>query len=221
MNSIKTFFKKLFSPMVLLNLLGMVLFLVIVFLAFNRWTFHYTHHNESIEVPNVVGMMGSDACYTLQKAELVAIIADSLYDKTRPAGSILAQMPAEGTPVKTGREIYLTVNCEQMPTMVIPDVADNSSFREAEAKLKGMGFKLGPVEYVPGEKNWVYGVKSQGRNVYAGDRVPIDVPLILQVGNNKEESIENEEDEENWHNDAEADPYATGEDFPLEIGNDL
>ena len=34
-----------------------------------------------------------------------------------------------------------------------------------------MGFKLGPVELVPGDKDWVIGVKSRGRNVYAGERV--------------------------------------------------
>ena len=74
----------------------------------------------------------------------------------------------------------------------MPDIADNSSLREAQAKLKAMGFKLGPVEYIPGDKDWVYAVKCRGRFVYSGEQVPTDVPLILQVGNTS--SIEAEEE---------------------------
>ena len=92
--------------------------------------------------------------------------------------------------VKSGREIYLVVNAASTPTLTLPDIADNSSLREAQAKLRAMGFKLGPVEYVAGDKDWVYGVKSRGRNVYAGERVPIDVPLVLQVGNTSYEELE-------------------------------
>ena len=58
-------------------------------------------------------------------------------------------------------------------------------------KLTAMGFRMAPVEHVHGDKEWVYGIKSGGRNVYAGERVSIDVPLVLQVGNGKTE----EEDE--------------------------
>ena len=78
------------------------------------------------------------------------------------------------------------------PTRVLPDVADNCSLREAQAKLKAMGFKLGPVEYIPGDKDWVYAVKCRGRFVYSGEQVPTDVPLILQVG--KDKSIDAEEE---------------------------
>ena len=83
-----------------------------------------------------------------------------------------------------------------VPTMAIPDIADNSSLREAQARLKAMGFKLGPVQYVAGDKDWVYGVKCQGRNVYAGDRVPVDALLVLQVGNSAGDYDEYDGEEE-------------------------
>ena len=127
--------------------------------------------------------MESDARYQLEREGLVAVVTDSAYNKQLPAGCILEQQPAAGRKVKSGREILLTVNTERTPTMALPDIADNSSLREAQARLSAMGFKLGPVEYVAGDKDWVYGVKSRGRNVYSGERVPIDVPLVLQVGN--------------------------------------
>lgn len=176
------FKQKIFSPLVWGNLLAMLL--VVIGIIIGAWYFlsAYTHHGERIDVPNIVGHQESDARYQLERIGLKAVVVDSAYNKQHPAGCILDQQPAPGRKVKSGREIYLTINSNRMPTMVLPDIADNSSLREAEARLTAMGFKLGPVEYVSGDLNWVYGVKSRGRNVYAGERVPIDVPLVLQVG---------------------------------------
>lgn len=186
--------------MVVGNLGAMLAVLIIAFIATWKGMDIYTRHGEGVPVPNVVGMMESDARYTLGREGLTAVIVDSSFNKKLPAGTILEQTPGEGSRVKSGREIYLTVNSETTPTMPIPDIADNSSLREAEAKLKAMGFKLGPVEYVEGDRDWVYGVKSHGRNVYAGERVPIDVPLVLQVGNKSDDFEAFVEEDEDWSN---------------------
>jgi hypothetical protein len=45
-----------------------------------------------------------------------------------------------------------------------------------------MGFKMGPVEPIDGEKDWVYAIKINGKKVFAGDRVPSDAILTLVVG---------------------------------------
>jgi beta-lactam-binding protein with PASTA domain len=137
-------------------------------------------------------MQESDAQYTLKRLDLVLVKAETGYDKSKPTGCVLAQNPESGTKVKAGRQIYVTINASDSPTRALPDIADNSSLREAQAKLKAMGFKLGPVEYIPGDKDWVYAVKCRGRFVYSGEQVPTDVPLILQVGNTS--SIEAEEE---------------------------
>lgn len=196
--------KRLFSPIVWGNLLAMAVVVVLLFIGVWKGLQLYTHHGEGVPVPSVIGMMESDARYTLGRVGLVAVVVDSAYNKTLPAGSILEQTPGEGSNVKAGREIYLTVNSEDTPTLPLPDIAENSSLRQAEAKLRAMGFKLGPVEYVPGDKDWVYGVKSRGRNVYAGERVPLDVPLVLQVGNSSDDLSGIVEEEEDWTNEADA-----------------
>ena len=120
----------------------------------------------------------------------------------RPApGAILEQVPTAGRKVKSGREIILTVNTEKRPTTALPDIADNSSLREAQAKLTAIGFKLGPVEYVNGDRDWVYGVKCRDRNIYAGEQAPLDVPLVLQVGrgvSDLEELVEEDGEEEEF-----------------------
>lgn len=186
------FFKKLFSAYLWGNLLAMAAVAVLVLFLLWKGLALYTNHGETVDVPSLVGMQESDALYTLERLGLRGVVADSAFNKRKPTGCILDQLPAAGAKVKAGREIRLTINSAQTPTLPLPDVADNSSLREAQARLTAMGFKLGPVEYIPGDKDWVYGVKSRGRNVYSGERVPLDVPLILQVGNTS--SIEAEEE---------------------------
>ncbi len=186
------FFKKLFSAYLWGNLLAMAAVAALVLFLLWKGLALYTNHGETVDVPSLVGMQESDALYTLERLGLRGLVADSAFNKRKPTGCILDQRPAAGAKVKAGREIRLTINSAQTPTLPLPDVADNSSLREAQAKLTAMGFKLGPVESIPGDKDWVYGVKSRGRNVYSGERVPLDVPLILQVGNTS--SIEAEEE---------------------------
>ena len=177
------FYKKLTSPIVWGNLLAILIVTIVLFILVWRGMDSYTHHGERIEVPNLVGKQETDACYRLNQLGLHGVVVDSAYNKSMPAGCILDQTPTSGRKVKSGREIFLIVNTTRIPTVVLPDIADNSSLREAQARLTAMGFRLGSIEYVPGgDKDWVYGIKSRGQNVYAGDRVPIDVPLVLQVG---------------------------------------
>ncbi len=193
--SIKNFFKKIFSPLLWGNFLAMLL--VLAALAFLLWRGleRYTRHGESISVPNVKGMTVSQAQNVLTGKQLAATVIDSSYNRSLPPGTVLEQTPAAGNQVKSGREIYLTINALHTPTRAIPDIADNCSLREAEARLKALGFKLGPIEAVEGERDWVYGVKSGGRSVYTGMRVPIDIPITLQVGIGHDDLFLDEEDE--------------------------
>ena len=77
-----------------------------------------------------------------------------------------------------------------MPLRVIPDVADNSSLRQAQAKLLSAGFKLNEVQLVNGEKDWVYGVKYQGRQLTAGEKIPMGASLTLMVGDGAGDTVE-------------------------------
>lgn len=183
--SLKDFKNKLLSPYVRWNLIAMVLFVVILFAGLWVWMDRYTMHGESVEVPEVKGMMINDAEYALDDVELVAVVVDSAYVRTQPAGIVLEQRPAPGSRVKSGREIYLTINQKQTPMNTIPDIAGNCSRREAEARLRALGFKIGPIELVPGDPDWVIALKVNGREVYAGERVPSDAPVVLAVGSSE------------------------------------
>ena len=102
--------------------------------------------------------------------------------KNKPAGSILELNPSAGQKVKEGRTIYLTINTLDVPLRLVPDVADNSSVRQAQAKILAAGFKLSENELISGEKDWVYGVKYKGRQLNMGDKVPVGATLTLLVG---------------------------------------
>ena len=180
--TIKEFFGKLTSKIIWVNLLAM--FLVIIVIITGSWIVlnRYTLHGVEITVPNVKGIRVDDARKILESQVLTDIVTDSGYNKALPSGTVLEQTPINESRVKPGREIYLTINTTRTPTLQMPDIADNSSLREAEARLTAMGLKLTPCEYVDGEKDWIYGVKYKGRNVFYGDRIPIDAELTLQVG---------------------------------------
>ena len=178
----KKFFKKVCSRFLLLNLLAMVVVIVLLCLGVGYGLDLYTHHGEGIEVPELKGMRYQKARLLLEEKGLNIVVSDSGYNKTLPADCILAQMPGHGQKVKEGHTIYVTVNSPSSPTFAIPDIVDNSSLREAEAKLTAMGFRLMPTQRVTGERDWVYGILCRGRRVSNGDRVPIDYPLTLMVG---------------------------------------
>jgi beta-lactam-binding protein with PASTA domain len=184
--NVKEFMSKIMSKVggfyVILNLLGMALVVVVLCLIVKFGLAVYTHHGEGIAVPDLKGMSYHKARLLLEENQLNIVVSDSGFVKTMPADCVLAQTPGFGTKVKSGHTIYVTVNSPSSPTFAIPDIVDNSSFREAEAKLMAMGFRLTEPQKVVGEKDWVYGIICRGRRVSNGDRVPIDYPLTLMIG---------------------------------------
>ena len=194
----KEFKQKMLSPILWGNLLAMALVTVLLIVGVWIGLGKYTHHGEEIIVPDVEGKLIGDVEYTLEMAGLQAVVVDSTYDRRRPSGAIMVQLPKAGSKVKSGREIYLTINSRESPTVSLPDIADNCSLREAQDRLRQLGFRVGPVEYTNGDKDWVYGVRCQGRTVMAGQRVPTDAVITLIVGSgaSEEEDIFDYDDEE-------------------------
>lgn len=143
----------------------------------------YTHHGESIAIPNIVHKKFDNATHVLDQLGLRIEVSDTGYVKTLPPGCILEQNPEPGEHVKSGHVIYVTINASHTPTLTLPDIIDNSSLREAMAKLSAMGFKLTPPQFVPGEKDWVYGVVVKGQHVVYGDKIPVDAAVTIQAGN--------------------------------------
>ena len=180
--SAKTGKKMSFRKKLLYNLLAMAIMLVVLVVAASYCLRDYTCHGKEIDVPDLKGMTTAQAVASLEKIGLRATLTDSVYVKSQRPNTIYSQSLSPGTHVKEGRIIHLTVNTDQPPTVVMPDIADNSSLREAMMRLTMLGLIVLPQEYVNGEKDWVYAVKVNGKNVTAGDRVPSDGRITLVVG---------------------------------------
>ena len=178
----KEFFGKFCSKFLIWNLIAMALVIILLVVGVNYGLDWYTHHGESIRVPNIEGMRIAKAREMMEECGLEIVVTDSGYNRRLPADCVLSQNPGAGLTVKSGHIIYVTINSSNSPSVAIPDVVDNSSYREAEAKLISLGFKVLPPQYVTGEKDWVYGVLCNGRRVTAGERVSIEQPLTLQIG---------------------------------------
>ena len=165
-----------------LNIVAMVVVGIGGIFGVLEWLDVYTRHGETVTVPNVREMTVEEAEKAFRQEGLVCVISDTRYVKNLAAGIVLDMKPNAGEKVKEGRTIYLTINTREVPLRTVPDVADNSSFRQAEAKLQSVGFKLTEVQLIPGEKDWVYGVKYQDRELSAGEKVPVGAALTLIVG---------------------------------------
>lgn len=190
----RTFFQKLTSRYLWGNLLAMGIVLAAIGMGFYFFLDFYTYHGQTIEVPDVRGQSSEVAQRKLRAAGFQVEVSDTGYMPRLAGDLILDQQPLPGTPVKLNRVIYLTVNASSARTIVLPDIADNCSLREAKMRLSAMGFKLGAVKRVTGDRDWVYSIEVAGKTVHTGDRIPINQPLILLVGDGADEEIFNGND---------------------------
>jgi len=165
-----------------LNLAAMAVVVVVAVLVTFRWIDSYTEHGVAIVVPDITGMEEVDAVNALAKHHLVGVASDYVYVKGVSAGEVTAQRPAAHAKVKRGRKVYLTVSSGNQPMIAVPDIADNSSLRQAESRLRAAGFKLAPNDTISGDLDWVYGVRYNGRELTGGERVPEGAELTLVIG---------------------------------------
>lgn len=184
------FLKKFTSRYLWGNICAMAIVVVLACAGVKFGLDLYTHHGESISIPDVRHKSFADAKYLLEDAGLEVVVSDTGYVRNLPPDCVLEQSPGAGERVKSGHIIYLIVNASHTPTLTVPDVIDNSSLREAMAKLTAMGFKLTQPQFVDGEKDWVYGIMVKGRHVVAGDKVPVNDYLTILVGNGQRDSTE-------------------------------
>ena len=176
------FARKIFSLRLWGNLFAMIIVVILLCFGVKLGLDMYTHHGEEIEIPDLRNKSFADAEHILNGMGLDIVVRDTGYVKTKQPDCILQQQPEAGQRVKSGRVVYVMINSAQSRMLTLPDIIENCSYREAKARLIAMGFKVGPPQYMPGEKDWVYGVKSRGRMLANGQKTAIDDMLIIQVG---------------------------------------
>lgn len=187
--------------LLLINLVAMVAVVVAVVFVTFRWMDNYTEHGISIRVPDITGMQEQDAMAVLAKHQLVGVTSDHVFVKGVPTGEVTAQRPTADAKVKRGRKIYLTVSSGNQPMIAIPDIIENCSLREAESRLRAAGFKLAPHDTIPGDLDWVYGIRYNERELQNHEQVPEGAELTIVVGGGdkvEDEVLEAPTVEEGW-----------------------
>ena len=172
----KDFFQRLTSRYLWGNLFAMAFVLVALVVGLFLFLNVYTYHGKTVVVPDLRGQRCEVAIKRLQQLGLHAEVTDTGYNATIAADAILDQNVSPGDRVKPNRILKLTVNSAQ------PDIADNSSLREARMRLEVLGFKLTPIKRIRGDRDWVYRIEAAGREVRAGERLNVNIPLTLVVG---------------------------------------
>ena len=105
----------------------------------------YVNTGEPIEVPSVIGMKFEEAEKLINSLGLEARKGDVRMDKEHPAGSVVIQNPSEGSKVKRGRRVYLTVSGGEL-LVLVPNIKGRT-LRDAKFALEREGLNLGAIEY--------------------------------------------------------------------------
>ena len=180
--TISDFFKKIFSKIVLLNCLGMIVLTVVLGYVAIEFVSCYTQPGDSVKVPNVRGQKIETVEKKLEALGLRVEVTDTGYIDTYVGGVVLDQFIEPGKMVKPGRVIKLVINASSARAIAVPSLADNCSRREAEARLRAIGFKNIRVEFTPGDKDWLYNIKVGDKPLKTGTKVPVTALLTLVVG---------------------------------------
>jgi beta-lactam-binding protein with PASTA domain len=147
----------------------------------------YTNHGQRIDVPNLIGKNVNVVKSQLEDLELQYEVLDSIYDPSKPEGTIMDQDPDPTSlslvPVKEGRIIRLRVS-KRSRLVEMPSLVDKSE-RFAESILDNRGLKC-RIEYRPtNEANGaVLEQLYKGVPVREGTKVPIGATIVLIVGQN-------------------------------------
>ena len=153
------------------------------------WLDVWTRHDDTITVPPVKTLSYGEAAARLDQHGLVAVLSDSVYDKSTRPGTVIDQNPKVGTIVKEGREIYLTINAFSPKMVSLPTLTD-ISLRQAKSILEGLEIKKVVEKRVPSDfKDLVLTVRYKGTRLSPGARVPVNATIELEVGEGKAEEL--------------------------------
>ncbi len=182
-----------------LNIIAMAAVAIGLSLLVLGWLDSYTLHGKVIEVPALGGVHIDQAAELLRTNNLDFEVIDYKYKKNARENEVVEQHPLAGSMVKKGRKIQLTLSSSNEPMQPLPDIIDNCSLREAEARLLAAGFNLSTGVRISGEADWVYSVIMGNDTLENGAKVPMGATLTLVVGNG-EESIKETEPimEDSW-----------------------
>lgn len=164
------------------NILVGIIIAVILFFVFIFSLNWFTHHDQSMTVPQVTGKSFEAAKEVLEKAGFEVEIQDSIYvDTTKPL-QVLKQVPEPDELVKVNRTVYLTINRSVPPMVEMPNLI-GYSYRSAEMALKNSNLRVGDTSFKADfAKNAVLEQHYSGSLIQAGTKIRMGSKISLVLG---------------------------------------
>src|ERR1041384_6814746 len=92
----------------------------------------YTHHDQTISVPDFYGAPAEDLDKFIAGKQLRYQVIDSVFEPKSKSGIVIKQDPEKNSAVKQNRIIYLTISAKNAPLVKMPNLVD-ASMRQALA----------------------------------------------------------------------------------------
>jgi beta-lactam-binding protein with PASTA domain len=142
----------------------------------------YTQHGTYYTVPDYTGKRIGDVNLGSEPAKFEFVVIDSVFDLSRPAGTVLHQDPYPDSKVKENRKIYLTIVSTIPEKTSMPDLK-YLTLRQAINTLESIGLKTGKIVYIPTfDEDAVQQQRFDGKVILPGTRLDKGSKIDLTVG---------------------------------------
>ncbi|AEL27187.1 PASTA domain-containing protein [Cyclobacterium marinum] len=155
----------------------------LLFTFFQIYLPSYTHHGESVTVPDLEGFHYDEVQeYLAGRNLLMEVTLDSGFEAEAKPLVVLKQNPKPGAKVKQERKIYVTLNAKNAPLIKMPNLV-NTPLKNAQEIISNFGLVRGDIVYVPDiGHNAVLKQKYRGREIKEGLEIPKGSKIDLVVG---------------------------------------
>ncbi|MFP4042249.1 MAG: PASTA domain-containing protein [Bacteroidales bacterium] len=178
MNLLRFLLSKDFLKHIVLAIVGITILISSAFIVLDV----YTHHGDSIAVPNFAKLTFEDAQKVAKNHNLHVEVTDSIFQDDWPGGTVAKQNPEAGFHVKKDRTIFLIMNASEPEIIQMPNVV-GVSHRQAKAILNNSGLKIGKLDHVPDiAVNNVLEQKYEGEEIEPGTKIPKNTEITLVLG---------------------------------------
>lgn len=161
--------------------LAVVLTFVIICIV-NACLKHYTRNGDEVEMPNYVGRTSAELQGS-HNENYIFIVRNTVVDKSRREGTILAQEPPAGQRVKKGRKVFLTISTLVPRQVRMPQVTGDHGLRQATNILETAGLVLENVVYVESETpGQVVAQYYRNRPIKPGTMIDEGSKITLHIG---------------------------------------
>jgi len=142
------FFRFLLTKKFLRHLGLAVAISLVLLLGTLLWLKIYTHHGNTIVVPDLAGLTMDEVDDVTSSRRLRFEVVDSVFSTEMPRGTVIKQNPKARSRVKKNRKIFLTMNAVNPEMVSMPELI-GLSFRQARLALQNAGLIQGTIQYKP------------------------------------------------------------------------